>query len=67
MFNTLIEAFNEDRDTITAQFKNLTENAEHEMLPLHFDSALIRFRKMLADAVQVEKNSAPHTIVKFHK
>jgi len=67
MFNTLIEAFNEDRDTITAQFKNLTENAEHEMLPLHFDSALIRFRKMLADAVQLEKNAAPHTIVKFNK
>ena len=55
MFNTLLEAFGEDRDMITAQFMNLSENAELEMLPLHFDAALIRFRKMLAEAVQSEK------------
>jgi vanillate O-demethylase monooxygenase subunit len=61
MFNTLLEAFNEDRSMITAQFNNLSENAENDMLPLHFDAALIRFRKMLNEAVQSEKNTLLQT------
>ena len=58
MYNTLLEAFNEDRDMITAQYKNLSDNALEQMLPLHFDSALIRFRKMLKEAVDAEQNLA---------
>jgi vanillate O-demethylase monooxygenase subunit len=61
MFNTLLEAFNEDRSMITAQFNNLSENAENDMLPLHFDAALIRFRKMLNEAVQSEKSTLLQT------
>jgi vanillate O-demethylase monooxygenase subunit len=55
MYNTLLEAFGEDRDMISAQFKNLSSNAIEEMLPLHFDSALVRFRKLLSEAVNAEK------------
>ena len=55
MYNTLLEAFAEDRDMITAQFNNLSSNAFDEMLPLHFDAALVRFRKMLSEAVNAEK------------
>lgn len=54
IFNSLVEAFNEDRDMITAQFKNLSANAESEMMPLHFDVALVQFRKMLKEAVEAE-------------
>ena len=54
IFNSLIEAFNEDRDMITAQFNNLSAHAEEEMMPLHFDAALIQFRKLLKDAIAAE-------------
>ena len=56
MYKTLLEAFNEDRDMITAQFKNLSSDAFENMLPLHFDAALVRFRKMLKEAVDAESN-----------
>jgi phenylpropionate dioxygenase-like ring-hydroxylating dioxygenase large terminal subunit len=55
IFNSLIEAFNEDRDMITAQFHNLSDNAEDTMMPLHFDSALMQFRAMLKEAMAAEK------------
>ena len=54
IFNSLIEAFNEDRDMITAQFHNLSANAEDQMMPLHFDSALMQFRAMLKEALAAE-------------
>ncbi len=54
IYNTLIEAFNEDRDMITAQYKNLVEGYEEQMLPIHFDSALIQFRKLLKELVEKE-------------
>lgn len=59
IFNSLIEAFNEDRDMITAQFANLTPDAEDQMMPLHFDAALIRFRRMLTDESAREKAAMP--------
>ena len=40
---------------ITAQFRNLAPGAEADMLPLHFDVALVQFRKMLQDAVAAEQ------------
>ena len=57
MYRTLLEAFNEDRDMITAQYQNLTSDALETMLPLHFDAALVRFRKMLKEAVDAENQS----------
>lgn len=55
IFNALVEAFNEDRDMITAQFRNLAPEAEDNMMPLHFDTALVRFRKILQEAVRAEQ------------
>ena len=55
IYDSLVEAFNEDRDMITAQFKNLSADAEQQMMPLHFDTALVRFRKMLGQALQAEQ------------
>jgi phenylpropionate dioxygenase-like ring-hydroxylating dioxygenase large terminal subunit len=56
IFNSLMEAFNEDRDMITAQFKNLSDQAEDHMMPMHFDGALIQFRNMLKEAIAAESN-----------
>lgn len=55
IFNSLVEAFNEDRDMITAQFRNLAPHAEEQMMPMHFDTALVRFRKILQEAVSAEQ------------
>jgi len=44
---------------ITAQYQNLTSGALEQMLPLHFDASLVRFRKMLKEAVDAE-NSQNH-------
>ena len=49
IFRSLNEAVNEDRDMITAQFRNLAPDAEKHMMPLHFDAALLQFRRMLAE------------------
>ena len=54
IYNSLLEAFNEDRDMITAQFNNLSEGYESQMVPLHFDAALIQFRKLLKELVEAE-------------
>ena len=52
IYNSLVMAFNEDRDMITAQHGNL--NASAPMLPLWMDAALVQWRKMLAEAVSNE-------------
>jgi len=57
MYRTLLEAFNEDRTMITAQYHNLSSDALDTMLPLHFDAALVRFRKMLKEAVDAENQA----------
>lgn len=58
IYNSLIEAFNEDRDMITAQFNNLSEGYEDQMVPLHFDAALIQFRKLLRELVEAEADGS---------
>lgn len=55
IYGSLIEAFNEDRDMITAQYRNLEPNAEQHMMPLHFDAAIVQFRRMLAEAHALEQ------------
>jgi phenylpropionate dioxygenase-like ring-hydroxylating dioxygenase large terminal subunit len=47
IFNSLVVAFNEDRDMITAQHRNLMLQPDAPMLPLAMDSALIRFRRLV--------------------
>jgi len=55
IYNSLITAFNEDRDMITAQHANISASTEAQMLPLWMDSALVQFRKLLADEVAAEE------------
>ena len=47
IYNSLVGAFNEDRDMITAQHKNILLNPTEKMMPLAMDSALVQFRKLV--------------------
>jgi hypothetical protein len=39
---------------ITAQHLNMQTPAQNPMLPLHFDAALVQFRKMVSDEKTAE-------------
>jgi phenylpropionate dioxygenase-like ring-hydroxylating dioxygenase large terminal subunit len=47
IYNSLVGAFNEDRDMITAQHQNILLNPDVPMLPLAIDSALVQFRRLI--------------------
>ena len=51
---SLVAAFGEDRDIITAQHPNLLVCPDAPMLPLAMDSALLQFRRLLAERVRAE-------------
>jgi phenylpropionate dioxygenase-like ring-hydroxylating dioxygenase large terminal subunit len=55
IYQSLITAFNEDRDMITAQSEALKRNPDAAMLPLGIDAALMRYRRMLEEAVAQER------------
>jgi phenylpropionate dioxygenase-like ring-hydroxylating dioxygenase large terminal subunit len=52
IYSSLVGAFNEDRDMISAQHKNLLLNPEAPMLPLAMDSALTQFRRLVDDKIK---------------
>ena len=54
----VILAFNEDRDMITAQYRNIGRDPQKPMAPLWMDSALMQFRRMLEEAVAAENAAA---------
>ena len=47
IYDTLVAAFNEDRDMISAQARTLAMSAESKMLPLPMDAALNQFRRLV--------------------
>jgi phenylpropionate dioxygenase-like ring-hydroxylating dioxygenase large terminal subunit len=51
--DALLAAFDEDRDMITAQYRNL-QATHRNMLPLAMDSALMQFRKLVEETVAAE-------------
>jgi hypothetical protein len=55
IFKSLITAFNEDRDMITAQHEAIRRNPGATMLPLGIDAALVRYRKLLEETIQREQ------------
>ena len=55
IFQSLIMAFNEDRDMITAQYEAIRRNPGSSMLPLGIDAALVRYRRLLEEAVTRER------------
>ncbi len=61
IYQSLVTAFNEDRDMITAQHRNLQCDPDGPMLPLAIDGALVQFRRLLAQRAQAEGQSASAT------
>lgn len=55
IFNSLIGAFNEDRDMISAQHETIQLDPAAPMLPLAMDSALTQFRRLLEARLQAEQ------------
>ena len=47
MYQMLIRAFEEDKDMIGAQSARLAQAPDFKMFPLHLDSALTRFRRLI--------------------
>ena len=58
IYNSLISAFNEDRDMITAQHRSIQRQPGAPMLPLAMDSALLQFRRLVAARAQMEASRA---------
>jgi hypothetical protein len=60
IYDVLVTAFNEDRDMIGAQARNIAlsrqtnPNHEVEMLPLSMDAALIQYRRIVDSALATE-------------
>ena len=54
IYDSLMQAFEEDRNMVTAQHKNMQSPPQSPMMPLHFDAALVQFRKMVSEAKDVE-------------
>jgi len=55
IYQSLITAFNEDRDMITAQHEAIRRNPGAPMLPLGIDAALVRYRKLLEETIARER------------
>jgi phenylpropionate dioxygenase-like ring-hydroxylating dioxygenase large terminal subunit len=55
IYESLITAFNEDRDMITAQAQMLARSEGVTMLPLAMDSALLQFRRLVEERVAAER------------
>ncbi len=60
IYNSLVAAFEEDRDMITAQHHNIQRNPAAPMLPLAMDAALVQFRRLLSTRIEMERN--PQTV-----
>jgi phenylpropionate dioxygenase-like ring-hydroxylating dioxygenase large terminal subunit len=54
IYDTLVVAFEEDRDMITSQARSIAANPAARMLPLSMDAALIQFRKLVDEALAAE-------------
>ena len=54
IFESLLQAFNEDRDMITAQARNIARDPDAKMMPLAMDSALLQFRRLIEREIAAE-------------
>ena len=57
IYQSLIAAFNEDRDMISAQHRSLAQAPAAPMLPLYMDSALMQFRRLVEAQAGLEAGS----------
>ena len=58
LFDSLIAAFNEDRDMISAQAAMLARSPQSTMLPLAMDAALLQYRRLVDAALAAERTAA---------
>ena len=54
IYDSLVGAFNEDRDMISAQARNIARSPNSKMLPLGIDSALVQFRRLIDREIAAE-------------
>jgi vanillate O-demethylase monooxygenase subunit len=59
IYQSLIQAFNEDRDMISAQHRTMKSAPGASMLPLYMDAALVQFRRLLDSEVAKEAGAPP--------
>lgn len=59
IYQSLIQAFNEDRDMISAQHRTMGSAPGASMLPLYMDAALAQFRRLLDTEVAKEAGAPP--------
>ncbi len=57
LHRALLVAFEEDRAMITAQSRAIDADPAAPMLPLAMDAAVVRFRRIVADAIAHEQAS----------
>jgi vanillate O-demethylase monooxygenase subunit len=62
-YRVLCRAFDEDREMITAQAREIARDPSAPMLPLAMDAAVVRFRKLVADTVAAERASTPADVI----
>ena len=55
IYDSLVGAFNEDRDMITAQATNIATRPDAPMLPLAMDAALMQFRRLVEERLAAER------------
>lgn len=55
IYDGLLAAFDEDREMITAQARNIALKPGAAMLPLAMDSALTQFRRLVAQTLEAER------------
>ena len=55
LYRSLLTAFGEDRDMITAQAREIERDPDAPMLPLALDAAVVRFRRLVNDAIAAER------------
>ncbi len=59
VYASLVQAFNEDRDMITAQAQVIAMQPDAPMLPLAMDAALLQFRRLVDEALRAEARAVP--------
>lgn len=60
LYKGIVSAFEEDRATICAQWRNIQRDPQRPMLPLAMDAALVHYRSVYAEALRAEP-IAPRT------
>lgn len=54
LYKAILLAFDEDRDMITAQAREIARDPAAPMLPLPMDAAVLRFRRLVEAAIEAE-------------